>query len=87
MIIVGLTILERVKGLVAIGSLDIWTMTGFRDRDDAIHNGFGGRGSRNTHEGYFDITRRVRIDVPTYDDKIDATTFSDWIVAMEDYFD
>ena len=42
---------------------------------------------RNVHEGYSDITRKVKVDVPSFDGKIDATTFSDWIVAMEDYFD
>ena len=26
-----------------------------RNRDDAIHNEFGGRRGRNGHEGYFDI--------------------------------
>jgi len=42
---------------------------------------------RRVHEGYFDITRKVKVDVRSFDEKIDATTFSDWIVAMEDYFD
>ena len=42
---------------------------------------------RSVHEGYSDITRKVKVDVPSFDGKIDATTFSDWIVAMEDYFD
>ena len=58
-----------------------------RDRDDAIYTGFEGRSRRNANQSYSDITRKVRVDVPTYDGKIDATTFSDWIVAMEDYFD
>ena len=42
---------------------------------------------RSVHEGYSDITRKVKVDVPSFDGKIDATTFSDWIIAMEDYFD
>ena len=42
---------------------------------------------RSVPEGYSDITRKVKVDVPSFDGKIDATTFSDWIVAMEDYFD
>jgi len=29
----------------------------------------------------------VKVDEPSFDGKIDATTFSNWIVAMEDYFD
>jgi len=41
---------------------------------------------RSVHEGYSDITRKVKVDVPSFDGKIDAATFSDWIVAMEDYF-
>ena len=39
------------------------------------------------HRGYFDITRKVKVNVPSFDGKIDATTFSDWLVAMDDYFD
>ena len=42
---------------------------------------------RSVREGYFDITRKVKVDVPYFDGKIDSTTFSDWIVAMEDHFD
>ena len=42
---------------------------------------------RSVQEGYSDITRKVKVDVPSFDGKIDATTFADWIVAMEDYFD
>jgi len=57
------------------------------NRDDAIYNGFEGRSSTNANESYSDITQKVRVDVPTYDGKIDATTFSNWIVAMKDYFD
>ena len=29
----------------------------------------------------------MKVDVPSFDGNIDATTFSDWLVAMEDYFD
>jgi len=32
---------------------------------------------RSVHEGYSDITRKVKVDVPSFDRKIDATTFSD----------
>jgi len=32
---------------------------------------------RNVHEGYSDITRKVKVDVPSFDGKIDATTFFD----------
>ena len=42
---------------------------------------------RSVHEGYSNITRKVKVDVPSFDGKIDATTSSDWIVATEDYFD
>ena len=42
---------------------------------------------RSFHEGYSNITRKVKVDVPSFDWKIDATTFSDWIVAIEDFFD
>jgi len=30
---------------------------------------------RNVHEGYSDITRNVKVDVPSLDGKIDVTTF------------
>ena len=42
---------------------------------------------RNVHEGSSDITRKMKVDVRSFDGKIDATTFSDWIVVMKDYFD
>ena len=42
---------------------------------------------RSVHKGYSDIARKVKVDVPFFDGKIDATTFSNWIVGMEDYFD
>ena len=42
---------------------------------------------RNVDEGYSDITRKVKVGVPSFDEKIDATTFSNWLVAKEDYFD
>jgi len=42
---------------------------------------------RNVHEEYSDITEKVKVDVPSFDEKIDATTFSNWLVAKEDYFD
>ena len=29
----------------------------------------------------------MKVDVPSFDGNIDATVFSDWLVAMEDYFD
>ena len=42
---------------------------------------------RNVHGKYSNITRTVKVDVPSFDGNMDATTFSDWLVAMEDYFD
>jgi len=57
-----------------------------KDRDDAIHNGFEGRGGRNAYKSYSDTTRTVKANVPTYDGKIHDTTFSDCIVTIEDYF-
>ena len=42
---------------------------------------------RSVHESYSNITRKVKVDVPSFDGKIDATTFSDWVIAMDDYFD
>ena len=42
---------------------------------------------RNVHESYSDITQKVKVNVPSFDGKIDATHFSNWMVAMEGYFD
>ena len=42
---------------------------------------------RNVHESYSDITWKVKVEVPSFDGKINAITFSDWPVAMEDNFD
>jgi len=53
-----------------------------RDKGDAIHNLFKGRRSSNANVSCSDITQKVQVDVPTYDGKINAATFYDWIVAM-----
>ena len=42
---------------------------------------------RNVHERYSDFTRKVKVNVPSFYGKIDATTYFDWLVAMEDYLD
>ena len=42
---------------------------------------------RDAHEGYSDITRKVKVDVCTFDGKIDTTAFSDSMVVMDNYFD
>ena len=34
-----------------------------------------------------DITKKVRIEVPDFEGKVDATQFVDWLVAIEEYFD
>ena len=39
------------------------------------------------HEGYSDITRKVKVDIPAYDGRLDPDTFLEWLIAMEDYFD
>jgi len=39
------------------------------------------------HKSHSDITQKVKVDIPTHDGRIDANTFSDWLIAMEDYFD
>ena len=36
---------------------------------------------------YDDITKRVRVDVPDFSVKLDPQAFTDWITALEDYFD
>ena len=65
----------------------MWTKRGFKTKIMPFIMGLEGRGGRKTHEGYSDITRKVKVDVPTYGGKIDAATFLDWIITMEDYFD
>jgi len=39
------------------------------------------------HEDYSDITQKVKADVPAYDGRLDANTFSDCLITIEDYFD
>ena len=58
-----------------------------RNRYDVVHNWLEGKDSRNVHAGYSEITRNVKVDVPIFDDKVYVTTFSNLIVAMEDYVD
>ena len=69
---VALAPLEMIEGRVTIRSLETQTVT--------LAVGMFTR-------GYSDITRKVKVDVPSFDGKIDATTYSYWLVVMEDYFD
>ncbi|RVX11312.1 hypothetical protein CK203_019753 [Vitis vinifera] len=34
-----------------------------------------------------DITKKVRMEVPDFEGKVDATQFADWLAAIEEYFD
>lgn len=34
-----------------------------------------------------DITKKVRVDVPDSDGRLDPTTFADWPSTVEEYFD
>ena len=34
-----------------------------------------------------DITKKVRIEAPDFEGKVDATQFVDWLAAIEEYFD
>ena len=44
----------------------------YREPKTADHN----NDCKNVHESYSDITRKVKVNVPSFDGKIDATTFS-----------
>ncbi|KAK8929046.1 hypothetical protein KSP39_PZI017906 [Platanthera zijinensis] len=35
----------------------------------------------------FDITRRIHLDAPTFDGRLDPKAFSDWLLDMDRYFD
>ncbi|KAK8951463.1 hypothetical protein KSP39_PZI004161 [Platanthera zijinensis] len=35
----------------------------------------------------FDITRRIRLDAPTFDGRLEPKAFSDWLLDMDHYFD
>ena len=43
------------------------------------------RGISNDWMG--DITKKVRVEAPEFAGKIDPQAFSDWLTAMDDYFD
>ena len=34
-----------------------------------------------------DITKKVRMEVPDFEGRVDPTVFSDWIASIEEYFD
>ena len=34
-----------------------------------------------------DITKKVKVSAPEFDDRMDPTAFSNWLVAIEEYFD
>jgi len=42
---------------------------------------------RRTPPAEDDITRRIRIDAPSYDGRLDPRAFSDWLQEMDHYFE
>ncbi|KAK8923695.1 hypothetical protein KSP39_PZI019139 [Platanthera zijinensis] len=36
---------------------------------------------------YLDITRRIRLDAPSFDGRLDPKAFSDWLLDMDHYFE
>ena len=74
--------LRHDKGALGIISLTPMEMSGGRVTNVNLETD-----RRSVHESYSYITRKVKIDVPSFDGRIDGNTFSDRIVAIQDYFD
>ena len=52
-------------------------VTGNWDRDQ----------SRQVRQPQRDITEKVKVSAPEFDDRMNPNAFSDWLVAIEEYFD
>ena len=39
------------------------------------------------HDTAGDITKKVRMEVPNFEGRVDPTIFSDWLASIEEYFD
>ena len=42
---------------------------------------------RQVRQPQKDITKKVKISAPEFDGRMDPNAFSDWLVAIEEYFD
>ncbi|KAI9164882.1 hypothetical protein LWI28_003899 [Acer negundo] len=42
---------------------------------------------RRSSDDHFDSVRRVKVDAPEFDGRLDANVFLDWLAAMDDYFE
>ncbi|TXG68718.1 hypothetical protein EZV62_003653 [Acer yangbiense] len=42
---------------------------------------------RRSYDNHFDPARRVKVDAPEFDGRLDANVFLDWLAAMDDYFE
>ncbi|GFS36635.1 hypothetical protein Acr_00g0047100 [Actinidia rufa] len=46
--------------------------------------------SHERHDPYYkavDITKRMRVDIPDFDERIDPQVYSNWLATLETYFD
>ncbi|KAI9185053.1 hypothetical protein LWI28_003722 [Acer negundo] len=42
---------------------------------------------RRSSDDHFDPARRVKVDAPEFDGRLDVNVFLDWLAAMDDYFE
>ncbi|PKA46485.1 hypothetical protein AXF42_Ash012618 [Apostasia shenzhenica] len=46
-----------------------------------------GDARRLEHDSDADLTRRVKVDPPTFDGRLDPKVFADWVIDMDQFFD
>ena len=45
------------------------------------------RGQYETYDTVGDITKKIKIEVPDFEGKVNLTVFADWLDSIEEYFD
>ena len=66
---------------------DEWESVGHHARNHDLPFEHARERYRRTPNDYNDITRKVKIEAPEYDGKLDPNVFLDWLSNLDDYFD
>ncbi|GFZ14757.1 similar to SEC6 [Actinidia rufa] len=57
------------------------------ENSENMNNDLLEMGQYEPHNTAGDITKKIKMEVPDFEGKVDPTAFSDWIASIEEYFD
>ncbi|KAI9186769.1 hypothetical protein LWI28_020686 [Acer negundo] len=69
--------IRRPRNLLPCRNVDLYRNP-YDDRRDS---------QRRSSDNHFDPARKVKVDAPEFDGRLDANVFLDWLAAMDDYFE